>query len=274
MNPVGKIGIFDSGFGGLSVMRHVVARLPQFEYVYLGDTAFAPYGPKSGAEVRERTQQAISFLFDQGCELVIVACNTATCQALRFIQQQFLPTYAPKRRVLGVIIPAAEAAVMATQANRIGVLATQGTVQSRSFAEEIQKLRPEAAVYQQAAPDLVPMIESGLHKSREMGMMLRHYLQPLVQAQIDTLVLGCTHYELIADQIAAIVGPNITIVHEGPVVAERLQDYLFRHPEISHKLAMGTGGQRVFYSSNAAVFAGLGGEFYGAPVVAEQATLS
>jgi glutamate racemase len=272
MKPGGSIGFFDSGLGGLGIMREVMQRLPQYNYVYLGDTAHKPYGPKPSSEVRGYAQSGVSFLFDQGCDLVVVACNTATAQALRFIQQQFLPKYAPHRRVLGVIVPAAEAAVMATKNNLIGVLATQGTVEAGSFAEELHKLRPEATVYQQAAPELVSFIESGLHHGQEMRMMLRHYLQSMTQTGADTLVLGCTHYELIADSIADILGPGVTLIHQAPVVAERLQDYLFRHADLSHKLVSG-GARRFCFTSNAPVFSGLSQEFFGSPITAEEVTL-
>jgi glutamate racemase len=272
MKPSGKIGFFDSGLGGLGILKAVEAALPQYDYVYVGDTLHKPYGPKPGAEIRGYTQAAMSFLFDQGCEIVILSCNTAAAQALSFVQRQFLPTYAPHRTVLGIIVPAAEAAVMATKNNRIGVLATQGAVETRAFAEEIQKLRPEATVYQQAAPELVSLIESGLHHGQEMKMMLRHYLQSLTAAGIDTLILGCTHYELISDQIAEIMGPGITLIHEGPIVAERLQDYLFRHSELSHRLVQG-GERRICFTSNASVFSGLSQSFYGSPVTAEEVTL-
>jgi glutamate racemase len=272
MKPGGKIGFFDSGLGGLEILKVVAAQLPQYNYVYLGDTLHKPYGPKAAAEVRGYTQSAMGFLFDQGCEIVIICCNTAAAQALSFIQRQFLPQYAPHRTVLGVIVPAAEAAVMATKNNRIGVLATQGAVDARSFGEEIQKLRPEAAVYQQAAPELVSLIEAGLHHGQEMSMMLRHYLQSLQASGIDTLILGCTHYERIAEQVGQIMGPAVTLIHEGQIVADRLQDYLFRHSELSHKLI--TGGERRFcYTSNADVFSGLSREFYGSPITAEEVTL-
>lgn len=272
MKPGGKIGFFDSGIGGFTIMRAVSQQLPQYNYVYLGDTAHKPYGTKAAADVRGYVQQGVSFLFDQGCELVVVVCNTAAAQSLRFIQQQFLPAFAPHRHVLGVIVPAAEAAVMATRNNRIGVIATQGAVEAHSFAEEVQKLRPEAAVYQQEAPELVTMIESGLHHSQEMTMMLRHYLRPLVAAGVDTLILGCNHYERIAPQIAQVVGGGVTLINQGAVVAERLQDYLFRHADLSHKLVQG-GERRIFFTSNADVFAGLSQEFYGGPVTAEEVKL-
>ncbi len=272
MKPGGKIGFFDSGLGGLDIVRAVATQLPQYNYMYVGDTAHKPYGPKPAAEIRGYVQGGMSFLFDQGCELVIIACDTATAQALSFIQRQFLPAYAPHRVVLGIIVPAAEAAVMQTKNNRIGVLATQGTVDARSFGEEIQKLRPEATVYQQAAPELVSLIESGLTHGQEMTMMLRHYLKPLIGVGIDTLVLGCTHYERIAPQIADVVGPEMTLIHEGQTVAERTQDYLFRHAELSHKLVQGSE-RKFFFTSNASVFSGLAEEFFGSPVSAEEVTI-
>lgn len=272
MKPGGKIGFFDSGLGGLGIVKAVVRQLPQYDYIYLGDTLHKPYGSKPAAEVRGYTQQAMGFLFDQGCEIVIISCNTATAQALSFIQRQFLPHYAPHRAVLGIIIPAAEAAITATKNNRIGVLATQGTVDARSFGEEIQKLRPQATVYQQAAPELVSFIESGLHHSQEMTMMLRRYLQALQGADIDTLVLGCTHYELLADQISHIMGPAVTLIHEDQVVANRLQDYLSRHAELSHRL-MTDSERRFCYTSHAEAFAGLSREFYGSSITAEEVTM-
>ncbi len=272
MKPSGKIGFFDSGVGGLVVASQVMAKLPQYDYVYLGDTQHKPYGPKPAAEIRGYVQQALPYLFDAGCELVILTCNTASAQALSFIQRQYLPRYAPHRHVLGVIVPAAEAAVLATRTNAIGVLGTQGAVDSRAFAEEIQKLRPEAVVYQQAAPELVSMIESGLHHGPEMTMMLRHYLQALLGMNIDTLVLGCGHYELIAEQVAAIAGPGVTVISEAAIVADRVQDYLFRHPDISHGLSQG-GSRRICYTANAESFSPISQEFFGAPVQAEQVNL-
>lgn len=272
MKPGGKIGFFDSGLGGLTIMRAVVNQLPQYDYIYLGDTAHKPYGAQPAADVRGYVQQGVSFLFDQGCELVIIVCNTATAEALSFIQSQFLPTSAPHRHVVGVIAPAAEAAVMSTRGNRIGVLATQATVESHAFVEEIQRLRPEATVYQQAAPELMTMIEAGLHHSAEMTMVLEHYLRPLMTVQIDTLVLGCAHYELIAPQIIQIAGPTVAVVSEGYTVPNSIQDYLFRHADLSHKLVQGSG-RRFYYTSHADVFAGLSQAFYGEAIIAEQVTL-
>jgi glutamate racemase len=268
----GKIGFFDSGYAGLGTMRAVQQQLPQYSYVYLGDTAHLPFASKPAADIRIYTQKGVSYLFDQGCEIVIITCNTAAAQSLRFLQRQFLPKFAPHRHVLGTIVPAVERAVMATQNNKIGVLATKGVVDAMAFPAEIQKLRPGAAIYQQAAPELVPLIESGLHHTKEMSMVLRHYLQPLTTAGIDTLILGCTHYEVIADEIAEIMGSNVVLMQEPPAVAERLQDYLFRHADLSHQLALGSS-QRIMFTAHAEVYSGLSREFYGSPVMAEQVTL-
>jgi len=273
MKPGGKIGFLDSGLGGLITMRAIVKQLPQYNYIYLGDTAHKPYGPKPASDIRGYVQRGVSFLFDQGCELVVLTSNTASAQALAFVQNQFLPAYAPRRHVLGVVLPAAEAAVMATHTNRIGVLATQGTVEAHAFAEEIQELRPEATVLQQVAPELVMMIESGLHQSQEMSMFLRHYLQPLMDAKIDTLILGCSHYELIATQITQIVGLGVTLISDSKVMPDSVQDFLFRHSELSHKLTQGSE-RRFFYTSNPDVFAGMSQSFYGEAIVAEEAELA
>jgi len=271
-NERGKIGFFDSGYAGLGMMRQVQQQLPQYQYVYLGDTAHLPFGPKPAADIRAFTQKGISYLFDQGCEVVLITCNTAAAQSLRFVQQQFLPKFAPHRHVLGTIVPAAEQAVMTTRNNKIGVLATKGAVDAMAFSSEIQKLRPEASVYQQAAPELVSLIESGLYHTTEMKMVLRHYLQPLVDASIDTLILGCTHYERIADEITKVIGGDIALIHEPPAVAERLQDYLFRHADLAHQLTPGSS-RRILFTANAEVYSGLARDFYGVPIVAEQVSL-
>jgi glutamate racemase len=269
----GKIGLFDSGFGGLAIMRAVANRLPLHDYIYLGDSANNPYGPRTTEEVYQLTQKAVSYLFSVGCELVILACNTASCQALGKIQQEYLPRYAPSKRVLGVIFPAVEAAVQATQNNKIGVIATENTINSGVYVTEIQKLRPAATVYQQACPLLVPMIEGGSHASHGLQVVLRSYLQPLQEARIDTLILGCTHYELIKDKVTDIVGSSVRVVAEGPVVAARLADYLARHPELEAVLSR--QGQRQFLCTQAGhkTFDILASEFYGQQVTAQTVRL-
>lgn len=273
MKPTGKIGLYDSGLGRLNILRHIADRLPQFSYIYLGDTAHKSSMPKEPADVRSNTQQAVSYLFDQGCELVVIASNVSSSLALRFIQQHFLPKFTTERKVLGVIVPAVEAAVAATKSNRIGVIGAQSTVESGAFALEIQKLRPEVTVYQQAAPELVPMIESGIHNTPEAHVVLRHYLAQLVAANVDTLVLGCTQYALIYDQVVEVMGPAVAVVQEGPVVAESLQAYLSRHSDLMQRLRQGERERRIIFTANADVFAGLAQQFYGSVLQAEQVEL-
>ncbi|MGH7196596.1 MAG: glutamate racemase [Candidatus Saccharimonadales bacterium] len=269
---MGKIGFFDSGFGGLAIMRDVVKKLPQYNYIYLGDTARGPYGPLNRLDVRRYAEQAVEFLFEQGCELIILACNTATCQALRFIQQERLPQIDPAKRVLGVIVPAAEVAVELTKNQRVGVMATDGTVESGSFVEELQKLRSDITVVQQACPGLVPLIEAGEHHSPMLRAALYEYINPLKSAGIDTLILGCTHYGLIADDIAEAAGNDIQILSEGPIVAEKLADYLGRHPEIEARLAKTSG--RTFFSTRIDDFNRHASEFYGSSVRASYIELT
>lgn len=269
----GKIGLFDSGFGGLAIMRAVVARLPLHDYIYLGDSKHVPYGNRSQDEIYELTKRAVAYLFNSGCDLVILACNTASSQALRRVQQEFLPAYAPNKRVLGVIIPAAELAVQATKTNRVGVMATEVTVNSGAFVAELQKLKPAVGVYQQACPLLVPLIESGRHHSPATETILHTYMAPLLQAGVDTLILGCTHYELIKSSVERIAGRQAKIISEGPIVAERLADYLARHPELEQH--MGKHGERTFYytKSGQKAFELLATEFFGSPIRASQVTL-
>jgi glutamate racemase len=230
-----KIGIFDSGLGGLIVAHSLVQALPQYDYVYLGDTARVPYGGHSQRSIYEFTQQAIEYLLRQDCQLVILACNTASAKALRQIQRTYLPRHFPDRRVLGVLIPAAEAAVAATKNKRVGVIATQATVSSQAFAREIHKLDPTIELFQQATPLLVPLIENGgLQYAKP---ILYDYLQPLRQQNIDTLVLGCTHYPLLKKQIQKEVGEQVTLISQDQIVPEKTAAYLQRHPEIESKLS-------------------------------------
>ena len=254
-------------------MRAVAARLPLHDYVYLGDSKHVPYGSRSQEEIYELTKKAIIYLFNSGCEVVILACNTASSQALRRIQQEFLPSYAPAKRVLGVIIPAAEAAVRLTKNDRIGVMATDVTVNSGAFVAELKKLKPAVQVYQQACPLLVPLIESGRHHSSATEAVLHTYMTPLLATGIDALILGCTHYELIKTIVERIAGPAVTVISEGAIVAERLADYLARHPEIETHL--GKHSERTFYytKSSQKAFELLATEFFGAPITASEVVL-
>lgn len=229
-----KIGIFDSGVGGLLLTRSFVRKLPQYNYIYLGDTKRVPYGNRSSETVYEFTREAVEYLFARGCSLIILACNTASAEALRRIQRELLPKKYPGRKVLGVIIPTAEAAVL-SGAKRIGILATQGTVNSRSFVREIQKLDPAARVKQNAAPLLVPFIENG--EMHLIGPILKKYLNPFMRTKMDTLVLGCTHYPAIKTKIRKLLGSKVRVISQDEIVPRELKNYLLRHPEIEKKLS-------------------------------------
>ncbi|MGE5392595.1 MAG: glutamate racemase [Candidatus Saccharibacteria bacterium] len=225
-----KIGVFDSGLGGLLTLKHLRQSLPQYDYVYFGDTLHMPYGSKTAEEVFALTRGAVESLFDLDCGLVIVACNTASSEALRRVQQEVLPGRFPDRRVLGVIRPIAESAYLA---RRIGVLATEGTVNSEAYLREILKVNPEAFIVQQAAPSLVPLLEAG--KKADAAKDLPKYLAPLREAAIDTLVLGCTHYPLLKEQFKELM-PEVSLIDQTGILPDKLADYLSRHPEIEGRL--------------------------------------
>jgi glutamate racemase len=236
-----KIGVFDSGLGGLFTIKSLLDKLPQYDYVYLGDTKRVPYGNRSHETIYQFLEEAVAYLFKHDCKLIIVACNTASAEALRQIQQKYLPKHYPERRVLGIIAPAAEVATKNPKTKRIGVLATQSTVDSQAFVREIKKIRPGMVVIQEAAPLLVPLIESG--STQFLNSVLRSYLQPLVDKKIDTLILGCTHYPIIKRRIQKVCGPDITILSQNEIISAKLADYLKRHPEIEKKLSKNHGRQ-------------------------------
>jgi glutamate racemase len=230
----GKIGIFDSGLGGLIILKEIIKKLPQYDYIYLGDSARVPYGNRSQETIYEFTQQAVDFLFKQDCQLIIIACNTASSEALRKIQQEWLPQNYPDRRVLGVIRPVVEKAAKVSS-KKIGVIGTKGTISSNAYVKEIAKLNPKFEVIQQATPLLVPLIEEDWLKSDVTKKVLRKYLKKLKDAKIDTLILGCTHYPVLFKQIQGIMG-KIKVLHSGEIEVDSLTDYLQRHPEIETKL--------------------------------------
>ncbi len=230
------IGIFDSGVGGLTVLKSLIDRLPQYNYLYLGDTARAPYGNRSQELVYQFTEQAVDFLFQQGCQLVILACNTVSAKALRQIQQEWLPKAYPDRRVLGVIRPIAEEAVKLTQNNRVAVIGTRGTIDSNIYAEELKALKPDITVVQKPCPLLVPLVEEGKIKTAETKRILKSYLQGLKTKNVDTLILGCTHFSALEKSIVQIMGSKRKILNTGQVIAAKLEDYLQRHPEVESKL--------------------------------------
>jgi glutamate racemase len=230
-----KIGIFDSGLGGLFITKVLVEQLPQYDYVYLGDTQRIPYGNRSQETIYLFLKEAVDYLFRHDCALIIVACNTASSGALRKIQQQYLPEYYPKRKVLGIIIPTAEVALNDRKAKRIGILATQGTVNSRSYIREFKKISGGVTIFQQAAPLLVPLVESnGLPFA---DPILRSYLQPLLKKKIDTLVLGCTHYPILKRRIRKICGKDIKVVSQDEIISAKLASYLAQHPEMEKRLS-------------------------------------
>ncbi len=233
-----KIGIFDSGLGGLGVGLRIMDALPQYDYVYLGDTLRVPYGNRSQESIYRFTQEAVDYLFERGCLLVVLACNTASAEALRTIQQEHLPAHHPGKKVLGVLIPAAELA--ASTGRRIGVLATASSVRSGAWPREIHRVNPEPHVFQQSAPLLVPLVENDGFKWIE--PILREYMQPLLAAQVDTIVLGCTHY-LYLKAMAQKISPGSKIISPEELVPDCLADYLSRHDEIRTRLTTGRSSE-------------------------------
>lgn len=238
-----KIGLFDSGLGGLIVTHSLVKALPEYDYVYLGDTARVPYGNRSQDVIYEFTKSGVEYLFQQGCQLVILACNTASAEALRKIQREYLPQYYPDRRVLGVLIPAVEEAVAQTKTGRVGVIATQGTVDSGAYIREIHRLNQEIEIFQQAAPLLVPLVEN--NALRYAGPILDDYMATLVAEGIDTLILGCTHYPLFKAQLRAKLGDEIHVISQDELIAKKIAAYLQRHTEVDQKLTR-NGTHRFF----------------------------
>lgn len=229
---MGPIGVFDSGYGGLTVLKEIREKLPVYDYLYLGDNARAPYGTRSFDVVYEYTLEAVQELFNRGCELVIIACNTASAKALRTIQQNDLENIDPSKRVLGVIRPTTEIVGQYSSTKNIGILATPGTVQSSSYTIEINKFSPECKVFQQACPMWVPLIENNEFNSEAGRMFIESDVKKLLEQQknIDTIILGCTHFPIVEDIVKEIVGKGVTVLSQGAIVASSLSDYLLRHP--------------------------------------------
>lgn len=234
MSNISPIGIFDSGYGGLTILSDIRKRLPQYDYLYLGDNARSPYGTRSFEVVYEYTLEAVQELFSRGCELVILACNTASAKALRTIQQKDLPRIAPEKRVLGVIRPSTEIIGSLSKSNHVGILATKGTVKSESYPIEINKFSPNTVVTQHACNMWVPLIENGKHASYAGQMFIKEDVEELLvnDPLIDVIILGCTHYPILKSYIESIISDHIKVVAQGPIIAEKLEDYLSRHPEI------------------------------------------
>ena len=230
----GPIGIFDSGYGGLTILEKICAELPSYDYIYLGDNARTPYGTRSFDVVYKYTLECVTHMFEMGCQLVVLACNTASAKALRSIQQRDLPYLDSNRRVLGVIRPTVEAVGSMTKTKHIGLLATLGTVQSNSYPLEIEKLHEGIVVTSEACPMWVPLIENNEHLSEGADYFVRKNVEHLLAAdpQIDTVILGCTHYPLLADKIKSLLPEGVSVVSQGEIVAQSLVDYLQRHPDM------------------------------------------
>jgi glutamate racemase len=233
----GPIGVFDSGYGGLTVLSELQKALPQHDFLYLGDNARSPYGNRSFDVVYEYTLEAVKELFSRGCSLVILACNTASAKALRSIQQNDLPKIDPEKRVLGVIRPSAEVISDLTKTNHVGIVATQGTIQSNSYKIELEKYAPSVHITQKACPIWVPLIENNLHDSLPGKMFIKQDIELLLaeNEKIDTIVLACTHYPLVKNYLEELLPDSIQVIAQGAIVAEKLVDYLNRHPEMNLK---------------------------------------
>ena len=233
----GPIGVFDSGYGGLTILDKIRKQMPTYDYIYLGDNARTPYGPRSFEIVYEFTLQAVKKLFELGCPLIILACNTASAKALRTIQQVNLPSIDPTRRVLGVIRPTAECIGTLTHSRHVGILATSGTIKSQSYILEIKKLFPDISIMGEACPMWVPLVENNEYQSEGADYFVQKHINNLLEKDplIDTFILGCTHYPLLIDKIKRFTPPHIQIVAQGEYVAHSLQDYLQRHPEMDNR---------------------------------------
>lgn len=243
------IGIFDSGYGGLTVFKSIAKQLPAYNYIYLGDNARSPYGDHSFETIYKYTWECVEWLFNKGCNLVILACNTASAKALKTIQQHDLPNKYPGRRVLGVIRPTAEVINDYTFSNKVGVMGTRGTVNSKSYLLEINKLHPEISVYQQSCPMWVPLIENNEHLQNGAVFFINEYCNALLaqSPDIDCVLLACTHYPLLLPRLSAIFPDYINILTQGDIVAKSLANYLERHPEMEEKF--GKDAEKSFYTT-------------------------
>lgn len=270
----GPIGVFDSGYGGLTILREIRKLLPQYDYMYLGDNARAPYGTRSFDVVYEFTRQAVMSLFERGCHLVVLACNTASAKALRSIQQKDLPGLDPDRRVLGVVIPTVEALGGITRNGNIGVLGTPGTISSGTYDIEIAKFFPQFRTVSVECPMWVPLVENKEFDSPGADYFVEKYVEQLFEQEpdIDTVILGCTHYPLLIEKIRKQVGDRAQIVTQGELVASSLADYLRRHPEMDAKCTK-NGSCTYLTTENPVKFTELAEIFLNAPIAANHVTL-
>ena len=255
-NNPGPIGLFDSGYGGLTIFEKIREAMPEYDYLYLGDNARAPYGSRSFEVVYRFTLQAVEKLFEEGCHLVILACNTASAKALRTIQQNDLPHIDPNRRVLGAIRPTVELVDSISKSKHVGVVGTTGTISSQSYSLEIGKMFPHIKVSGEACPMWVPLVENNEFNAPGADYFVQKHLDLLFtkDPQIDTIILGCTHYPLLMDKIKKYVPSGITLLAQGEFVAASLKDYLMRHPEMDQKITK-NGVSRFLTTESAAKFA-------------------
>ena len=258
------IGIFDSGFGGLTVFKAIAERLPEYDYIYFGDNARSPYGDQSFDIIYKYTLECVEWLFSQGCELVILACNTASAKALRTIQQKDLKTKYPDKRVLGVIIPTAEVIGGFTDSGHVGIMGTRGTVNSKSYLLEINKFFPNLNVFQQSCPMWVPLIENNEYLEPGADFFVKEYCDALLAQdhEIDCILLACTHYPLLMPKLKQTLPTEIKILTQGNIVSNSLADYLVRHPELETKLSK-TGVKKFYTSGDELTFNEHGSTFFG-----------
>lgn len=237
MSVNGPIGVFDSGYGGLTVLKEIREKLPEYDFLYLGDNARAPYGSRSFEVIYEYTWQAVQALFDRGCSIVILACNTASAKALRNIQQIKLPELHPDKRVLGVIRPSTEELDKHTKTKHVGILGTEGTIRSNSYQIELAKFAPDLVVNQHACPMWVPLVENNQFDTPGGVYFIQNDLMQLLEKdpKIDTVLLACTHYPILQEQLQRLLPKHIEVLAQGKIVAESLANYLLRHPELAEK---------------------------------------
>jgi len=275
MQKYAPIGIFDSGYGGLTVMKEIVKVIPNYDFLYMGDNARSPYGPRSFETVYKYTLQAVEWLFDKGCHLIILACNTSSAKALRTIQQKDLSLFETEKRVLGVIRPVTECVDKFTRSKHVGVLGTIGTIASQSYLIEINKFFPEISVVQEACPIWVPLVETGEYDSPGADFFIKKHLDNIINNDplIDTIILGCTHYPLLIKKIRKFLPSNILLISQGEIVSQSLVNYLERHPEIENNCSK--TGRYSFYSTDSAeIFNKNASIFFDRPITAEQVRMS
>ena len=275
MQKENPIGVFDSGYGGLTVLKEIITKIPRYDYIYLGDNARAPYGNRSFETVYHYTLECVQWFFSQGCSLVILACNTASAKALRTIQQNDLPVIAPGKRVLGVIRPTAEIIGAYTQTKNVGILATSGTVASLSYPMEIEKFSPDIHVYQEACPMWVPLVENNEHITQGADYFIKKNIRNIFEQgkTIDVLLLACTHYPLLKEKIEEYLPVGVKLLSQGEIVANSLADYLKRHPEIENRCSK--RGRRQFFTTDSTVdFDNHATTFFGEALHSEHIDLS